>query len=238
MLVHARSNRHGSLDLLGESPFRFLPKLESAQVQSMSQCRHSFRNGPFGAPCASVAFTIKAEELPHFLIRLAHSAVFPNNAHTHTHTIGFPAPSRLACRLHQDLHRIGELGRGSQRLHGLDVGDRHQRLVLRGGGGGGWLRRLSVFLGSAWTLFPKILLQSMGLHRQPFSQSCPWPWEKQGTGHRCWLCFKGPPSRKSTGQMSRAKYSCVKSGPINLLSRTLSRCFRDPMFCFRGLWFL
>ena len=38
--------------------------------------------------------------------------------------------------------------------------------------------------------------------------------------------------------MSRAKYSCVKSGPINLLSRTLSRCFRDPMFCFRGLWFL
>ena len=38
--------------------------------------------------------------------------------------------------------------------------------------------------------------------------------------------------------LSRAKYSCVKSGPINLLSRTLSRCFRDPMFCFRGLWFL
>ena len=43
-----------------------------------------------------------------------------------------------------------------------------------------------------------------------------------------WLCV----------QLSRAKYSCVKSGPINLLSRTLSRCFRDPMFCFRGLWFL
>ena len=39
-------------------------------------------------------------------------------------------------------------------------------------------------------------------------------------------------------QLSRAKYSCEKSGPMNLLSRTLSRCFRDPMFCFRGLCFL
>ena len=37
--------------------------------------------------------------------------------------------------------------------------------------------------------------------------------------------------------MSRAKYYCVESGPMNLLSQTLSRCFRDLLFAFAGFVF-
>ena len=45
-------------------------------------------------------------------------------------------------------------------------------------------------------------------------------------------------THRAISHLSRATYSCVKNGPMNLLSRTLSRCFRDHVLLLRALFSL